>query len=121
MHILMMKKLVIALLACVMVGCVPNGELQFDPTQTPSYFPTSMSDSENLKTPSIGKTPEIVQFSMATNPVIVKPIEESVIIRSDPGTNFEAIGILSDGKIASVIGKTWNVDWLQISVSNLPG
>jgi hypothetical protein len=92
-----------------------------DPTATLFSFPTATNNAQISKSPSTTKTPDITPFPMPAASVWVKPVEESATIRSGPGTNSKAIGILSDGEIASVIGKTWNADWLQISVGNLPG
>lgn len=104
-----------------MVSCTPNTELQIDPTATLFCFPTATNSAQISKSPSTTQTPDIMPFPRPAASVWVKSVEESATIRSGPGTNFKAIGILSDGEIASVIGKTWNADWLQVSVGNLPG
>ncbi len=121
MYLSMKKIFLLALITCALVSCVPSVEPQFDPTAMPSSFPTTTIIPEIYKTPSIVKTLEITQSPTPATAVLVKPIDESTKIRSGPGTNFTSIGILISGEVASVIGKTWDGDWLQISVNNLPG
>jgi hypothetical protein len=81
--------------------------------ESPSPEPTSSADTEPEQ-PRASDTP-------APQAPLVTASEGNVNVRRGPGTNYERIGLLSQGETAPVIGRNADASWWQIATANGEG
>ena len=111
---LVKKGWMVALIGLVLVGCSPI------PLQA-GQGPTASRLAETAL-PSATVWPATpIPAPTRVSSVWVKSIDEYTNIRSGPGVVFPIIGTLSNGKVVPVTGKTYDLEWLQISVDGLSG
>jgi hypothetical protein len=102
------------LIGMILVGCSPI-PLQAAQGPTASRLAETTLPSATVRPATPIPTPTRVSSAW------VKSIDEYTNIRSGPGVNFPIIGTLSNGKVVPVTGKTYDLEWLQISVDGLSG
>jgi hypothetical protein len=103
-----------ALIGLILVGCSP---LSSQVTQ----FPTATGLVETTLPSATVRPATPIPTPTRVSSIWVKSIDEYTNIRSGPGVNFPIIDTLSNGKVVPVTGKTYDLEWLQISIDGLSG
>lgn len=122
---------IMAIYLLLLTGCAANVNSQ----GTATLLPVPVNEESKSESPTVALPTKIVTVSVAletatSSPsqkvtfygkVFVKSRQGQVYIRNGPGSSYERMAVLLEGKEASVISKTVEGDWLQISLDNETG